>query len=39
MSRLHRGRKLLQGQLLEYAKKKGILSGLSNVATDEETAS
>jgi len=39
MSRLHRGRKLLQGQLLEYAKKKGILSGPSNVATDEKTAS
>lgn len=25
MSRLHRGRRLLQAQLLEYAKKKGIL--------------
>ena len=25
MSRLHRGRKQLQGQLMEYARKKGIL--------------
>jgi len=39
MSRLHRGRKLLQGHLLEYAKKKGILSGPSGVATDEDAAS
>ncbi len=39
MSRLHRGRKLLQGQLLEYARKKGILSGPSNVATDGDPAS
>jgi RNA polymerase sigma-70 factor (ECF subfamily) len=39
MSRLHRGRKLLQNQLLEYARKKGIISGPSCVATDEETAS
>ena len=39
MSRLHRGRKLLQGQLLEYAKKKGILAGHRPVATDEDAAS
>lgn len=39
MSRLHRGRKMLQGQLLEYATKKGILSGSSHVATDEEASS
>jgi RNA polymerase sigma-70 factor (ECF subfamily) len=39
MSRLHRGRKMLQGQLLEYARKKGILSGPSNVATDGDVAS
>ncbi len=39
MSRLHRGRKLLQTQLLEYARKKGILAGPSNVATDGDTAS
>jgi len=39
MSRLHRGRKMLQGQLLEYARKKGILSGPSNVATDEDAVS
>ena len=39
MSRLHRGRKLLQGQLLEYARKKGILSGHSDVGTDEDAAS
>ena len=39
MSRLHRGRKTLQGQLLEYARKKGILSGPSSVATDGDSAS
>lgn len=39
MSRLHRGRKMLQSQLLEYARKKGILSGPSNVATDGDAAS
>ena len=39
MSRLHRGRKQLQNQLLEYARKKGILSGPSDVATDGDTAS
>jgi RNA polymerase sigma-70 factor (ECF subfamily) len=27
MSRLHRGRKILQGTLLEYARKRGILKG------------
>ncbi len=39
MSRLHRGRKLLQTQLLEYARKKGILSGPARVANDEDAAS
>ncbi len=39
MSRLHRGRKLLQAALLDYAKKKGILSGRTNVATDGDAAS
>ena len=39
MSRLHRGRKLLQGQLLEYARKKGILSGPADVPNDEDAAS
>ena len=38
MSRLHRGRKLLQAGLLEYAKRKGILSGHTNVATDDPAA-
>ncbi len=36
---LHRGRKMLQAQLLEYARKKGILSGPSDVATDGDAAS
>ena len=31
MSRLHRGRKLLQASLFEYAQKKGIVSGASRV--------
>ena len=35
MSRLHRGRKLLQGRLLEYARRKGILSARPDVAKDE----
>jgi RNA polymerase sigma-70 factor (ECF subfamily) len=35
MSRLHRGRKLLQGRLLEYARRKGILSSRPDVAKDE----
>ncbi len=39
MSRLHRGRKLLQGQLLEYARKKGILSGPVDVSADDDAAS
>ena len=39
MSRLHRDRKMLQSQLLEYARKKGILSGPSGVATDGDAAS
>jgi len=36
MSRLHRGRKLLQAQLLEFATRKGILRPTSDVGTDEE---
>jgi RNA polymerase sigma-70 factor (ECF subfamily) len=35
MSRLHRGRKQLQGTLLEYAKRKGILKQGPDVSTDE----
>lgn len=35
MSRLHRGRKQLQGALLEYAKRKGILKQGPDVSTDE----
>jgi RNA polymerase sigma-70 factor (ECF subfamily) len=35
MSRLHRGRKQLQGALLEYAKRKGILKQDPDVSTDE----
>lgn len=35
MSRLHRGRKQLQGALLEYAKRKGILKQAPDVSTDE----
>ncbi len=36
MSRLHRGRKLLQASLLEYAKKKGILHGGFRVPNNDE---
>lgn len=35
MSRLHRGRRQLQGALLEYAKSKGILKQGSDVSTNE----
>jgi RNA polymerase sigma-70 factor (ECF subfamily) len=35
MSRLHRGRKELQGAVLEYAKRKGIFKQGSDVSTDE----
>jgi RNA polymerase sigma-70 factor (ECF subfamily) len=35
MSRLHRGRKQLQGTLMEYAKAKGILKQGSDVSTEE----
>jgi RNA polymerase sigma-70 factor (ECF subfamily) len=35
MSRLHRGRKQLQGALLEYAQRKGILKQPPDVSTDE----
>ena len=36
MSRLHRGRKLLQKSLLEYARRKGIISGRGGVKTSDE---
>lgn len=36
MSRLHRGRRLLQAQLLDYARKKGILHGSATLASDED---
>ena len=36
MSRLHRGRKLLQAALLEYAQRKGILQRGRSVPTREE---
>jgi RNA polymerase sigma-70 factor (ECF subfamily) len=36
MSRLHRGRKLLQAALLEYAEKKGILKPPASVSQDGE---
>ena len=39
MSRLHRGRKLLQSQLLEYARRKGILKDPSALPTEEDAAS
>ena len=39
MSRLHRGRKLLQSQLLEYARRKGILKGPSTLPSEEDAAS
>ena len=39
MSRLHRGRKLLQSQLLEYARRKGILKGPGPLKPEEDAAS
>ena len=36
MSRLHRGRRLLQSALVEYARKRGILRRPSPVSTDED---
>ena len=39
MSRLHRGRKLLQASLLEYAEKKGILPARSDVPNTSEADS
>ncbi len=36
MSRLHRGRKMLQASLLEFAQRKGILRRAADVATDED---
>jgi len=39
MSRLHRGRKLLQSELMEFARKKGILRPGPDVSVSEDTAS
>ena len=39
MSRLHRGRKMLQASLLEFAQRQGILRPASAVSTDEESVS
>jgi RNA polymerase sigma-70 factor (ECF subfamily) len=36
MSRLHRGRKLLQASLLEYVKRKGIVRGRADVSNEEQ---
>ncbi len=36
MSRLHRGRKMLQASLLEFAERKGILRRAADVPTDED---
>ncbi len=36
MSRLHRGRRLLQGALLEYAARRGILRGSASVSKEGE---
>ena len=36
MSRLHRGRKLLQASLLEYARRRGIIQPRSDVSADED---
>jgi hypothetical protein len=36
MSRLHRGRKALQTELLEYARRKGILRPPSRVGSEGE---
>ena len=37
MSRLHRGRKILQASLLEFAQRKGILRGGADVPNDEDS--
>ena len=37
MSRLHRGRKMLQASLLEFAQRKGILRPGADVPTDEDS--
>ena len=37
MSRLHRGRKILQASLLDYARDRGILRRPAGVPTDEDT--
>jgi RNA polymerase sigma-70 factor (ECF subfamily) len=37
MSRLHRGRKMLQASLLEFAQRKGILRGGADVPNDEDS--
>ena len=39
MSRLHRGRRLLQTALVEFARKKGIIRPVAAVSTDEDAAS
>ena len=39
MSRLHRGRKLLQVSLLEYARKRGIIQRRADVSADEDAVS
>jgi RNA polymerase sigma-70 factor (ECF subfamily) len=39
MSRLHRGRKLLQAALLEYARRKGIVRGSATVPQDGDRSS
>ena len=36
MSRLHRGRKLLQAALLEFARRKGIVRGSENVSIQKD---
>jgi RNA polymerase sigma-70 factor (ECF subfamily) len=36
MSRLHRGRKMLQASLMEFARRKGILQGPSEVPNDKD---
>lgn len=38
MSRLHRGRKMLQASLVDYARRKGIISGAGPVPNDEGAA-
>jgi RNA polymerase sigma-70 factor (ECF subfamily) len=36
MSRLHRGRKMLQASLVEFARRKGILQGAGEVSNEED---